>query len=181
MSCKYAFFLDCLGSSLIKFGQRFGGSGGASFDDSVLVNFTYAHYLSGLIISNVDDIQACQFIYRSPYDNQSLILSPVHGNHGNPMESTYIYHFDDNERVDEVTVVSCNQTYGTPGGSSFTIPIVKRFRFKTTKGRLIPADIPPIDSDIRSESFSKHDLGYVTGKSGQSIDQLQFVWYRTKK
>lgn len=171
----------CLDISLIKAGQLFGGNGGANFDDSLLLNFTPNHYLSGLIISNTNRTHVCQFIYRSPYTNQSRILSPVHGNLGRPMKSTHVYHFDDDERVEEVTILSSNQTYTTSKKTSFTTVIVKGFQFITTKGRIIPADIPLIDDDIRSERFPGYILGYVTGKEGLAIDQLQFMWYRAKK
>ena len=167
--------------SLIRAGHPFGGNGGDNFDDSLLLNFTSTHYLSGFIISNTNQFDACQFIYRSPYENQSLILSPVHGSFGRPMHSTRIYHFDDDERVENVIVISSDQTYGSPGKTYYTTDIVKGFQFITTKGRTIPADISHINGAGRSERFPRYVLGYVTGKVGLSIDQLQFMWYRIKK
>ena len=97
------------------------------------------------------------------------------------MNSTHTYHFDDDERVEEVIVISSNQDFVNGNKIPFTTVIVKGFQFITTKGRTIPADISHINGDGRSERFPRYVLGYVTGKSGLAVDQLQFMWYRKKK
>ena len=167
--------------SLVKAGQRFGGSGGQDFDDSLLVNFTHTHYLSGLIIFSEHEYPWYQFIYRSASDNQSLIVSLTHGNYGGSINSTHTYHLDDDERVDEVTVGFSNYLFGDPNNNHFSTVLIKGLQFRTTKGRTIPPDFPLLNSDIRSERFPGYILGYAAGSSALAIDQLQFVWYRTKK
>jgi hypothetical protein len=54
-------------------------------------------------------------------------------------------------------------------------------KFITTKVRSIPPDIYLAGNDVELEYFPGYTLGYVTGKSGLRIDQLQFFWYRTKQ
>lgn len=97
------------------------------------------------------------------------------------MSSTHTYHLDDDERVEEVKMVFSNKGYWINGKDNFTTLIVNGFQFKTTTSRIIPADIPLVGSDIKVERFPGHILGYVTGKTGVYIDQLQFMWYQTRK
>lgn len=174
-----------LGILPIKVGQKFGGLGDGgplqSFDDSTSPNFTYAHYLSGLTVFYKYDYPWCQFIYRSAYDNQSVVLSRIRGNYGSSIDSTHTYHLDADERVDEATVIFTNHVFGDPDKEHFKTVIIKALQFRTTKGRFIPPDFPPFDGDIRSERFPGYTLGYVIGSSALAIDRLQFVWYRTKK
>ena len=174
------FFLVCLDLSLVKVGQPFGESVGQDFDDSLLANFTYTHYLSGLIISNIDEYPSCQFIYRSPCDDGSLIFSPIHGNYERPMNLTLKYVLDVDERIEEVMMISSKHIVHDPNRDHLNTVAIKKLQFKTSKDRFIPARNRLVYGDFQSERFPGYTLGYVTGKAALAIDQLQFVWYRTK-
>ncbi len=163
---------------LIKAGRKFGGDGGSDFDDSSSPNFTYSHYLSGLLFSGIFGFDGCQFIYKSSPDNQSRIQSSVHGNGGNTINSTHKYYLNADERIEEVRVKSYNVQFGS---DRVIAKIIRGLQFVTTKNRTIPPDILLTGDQVESESFRGYTLGYVTGKSGQSINQLQFFWYRTKQ
>jgi hypothetical protein len=164
---------------LIKAGGKFGGTGGTYFDDSSLPGFMFHHYLSGIVtpVSN-DDFDSCQFHYSSPYDNESRIESNVHGKFGQKMGSTQKFDLNQDEKIYKVQVNVFDMVFLISNGTLYTTKIIKALKFFTTKGR----SIPPYSSQIGktfTEEFGGYTLGYVTGQSGQCIDQLQFFWYRT--
>ncbi len=163
---------------LIKTGRKFGGDGGSDFDDSSLPNFMYSHYLSGLRFSAMFGFHACQFIYKSSYDNQSPIESIIRGNGGNTIDWTHNYTLNADERIEQVRVESHNIVVGR---DRVMAKIIGGLQFITTENRTIPSDISLTGDQVESESFPGYTLGYVTGRSGQKIDQLQFFWYRTKQ
>jgi hypothetical protein len=189
---------------LIISGRKFGGDGGDNFDDSSSPNFTSSHYVSGFVFSDIDVFDACQFIYTSSHDNQSRIESSVRGYGGNKIKSTYKYYLTADERIELVQVKSFNEplddsndytynetlyesndyTYNERLDDSndytYTQKLVRGLKFVTTKGQRIPPGPLLTGNDVQSENFTGYTLGYVTGRSGQKIDQLQFFWYRMK-
>jgi hypothetical protein len=66
-------------------------------------------------------------------------------------------------------------------GVEFTTTVIRGLKFITTKGRRIPPGIPLTGNDVVTEQFLGYTLGYVTGKSGLRVDQLQFFWYRSEE
>ncbi len=66
-------------------------------------------------------------------------------------------------------------------GLKFTTKIIRGLQFITTKDRRIPPGISLTGDDVETEQFLGYTLGYVTGKSGLRIDQLQFFWYRVEQ
>jgi hypothetical protein len=169
-----------LDTILIKAGRKFGGDGGNDFDDSFLPNFTSSHYVSGILFSDIVDFNACQFIYKSSRDNQSRIVSIVHGNGGKKINSTYIYNLTADERIKHVQVRSFYKTfYSSNAYVVDTRKVITGLKFITTNNRTIPPNFNIIRNDVESEEFLGYTLGYVTGKSDEQIDQLQFFWYRT--
>jgi hypothetical protein len=94
------------------------------------------------------------------------------------MESTQRFVLNQDEKIYKVQVNVMEMTFTVGNNIGFTTKIIKALKFFTTKGR----SIPPYNSQtgkIFTEQFDGYTLGYVTGKSGQCIDQLQFFWYRT--
>lgn len=164
---------------MIKAGQRFGGDGGAYFDDSSSLLFTHTHHLSGITLSTSGELDSCQFIYSSPCQNQSDIESDIHGLNGVRINSTSTYYLDHDERIKKVSVKSYNITFVSPDESRYSTKVVRRLQFTTTNGQRIPPGIALEDNTVQSESFPGYTLGYATGKAGLRIDQLQFYWYRT--
>jgi hypothetical protein len=98
------------------------------------------------------------------------------------MNTTYEYHLNDNERVEKVQVKALLEPFINPNNRlKFTTKIIRGLKFITTKGRRIPPGIPLTGNDVETEQFLGYTLGYVTGKSGLRIDQLQFFWYRAEE
>jgi hypothetical protein len=98
------------------------------------------------------------------------------------MNTTYKYHLNDNERVEKVQIKALFETFiNANNGLKFTTKIIRGLQFITTKGRRIPSGIPLTGNDVETEQFLGYTLGYVTGKSGLRIDQLQFFWYRSEE
>jgi len=59
--------------------------------------------------------------------------------------------------------------------------LIRSIQFFTTKGRKIPSAYEDEEDDEPFfEQYNGYSLGYVTGKSAQYVDQLQFYWYRTE-
>ena len=169
------------GTSLIKAGRKFGGDGGADFDDSLSPMFTVFHYLSGFIFSDVEQFRACQFIYTSSERNQTQIRANVHGDFGYRINTIYKFNLTDDERIEKVRVHSSYQTFTAGEKPRLTTKLIRKVGFITTKGRSIPPDLDLADNGVEFEQFPGYTVGYVTGRSGGNVDQLQFVWYRTKQ
>jgi hypothetical protein len=166
---------------VIQRGRKFGDNVGGDFDDSLLPNFTYAHYLSGFRCSDVVNFNACQFIYSSSHHNQSQIESRVYGANGQRMNTTYKYHLDDDERIEKVQVKLLPERFKNAKTGPFTMKIIRGLKFITTKGRSFPPNINLTGNGLEVEYFPGYTLGYVTGKSVSTIHQLQFFWYRTEQ
>jgi hypothetical protein len=56
--------------------------------------------------------------------------------------------------------------------------IITGIQFFTTRGRASPSYAGGL-GDRFTEEVDGYTLGYVTGRSAQYIEQLQFIWYRT--
>lgn len=65
-------------------------------------------------------------------------------------------------------------------GTNITMSIITGIEFISTSGVVSPSYDGRL-GDTFSEEFDGYTLGYVTGRSGQYIEQLQFFWYRTKR
>ena len=63
-------------------------------------------------------------------------------------------------------------------GTNQTISVITGLEFLSNKGRF-----SPLYSDELGETFSEqydgYTLGYVTGRSAEYVEQIQFVWYRS--
>lgn len=143
----------------------------------MLPKFTSSHYLSGFIFSDIDRFDSCQFIYTSSDNKQTKRESNFHGGNGKKINSTYKYYLDNDERIERVHVKSFHVTFIS--NNDHTTKVIRGLKFVTTKDRIIPPGIQLTGDDVEFEYFPGYTLGYVTGKSGFTIDQLQFFWYRT--
>ena len=165
---------------LIKPGKKFGGIGGSNFDDSKSSSLTFSHYLSGIrVLNDSSNFDACQFIYTSFNDNQSRIFSSVHGSYEQKVNLPNEYHLDDGERIVKVQVRIENTLFytDTSQSSTYSTKLIKGLKFTTNKGRSFPPVTLQGDNIETEENFG-FILGYVAGKAGRYIDQLQFYWYR---
>lgn len=142
------------------------------------------YYLSEFSISSLDRFDACQFTYRSSRGDQSRIESPVHGNGKQPISLPHEYRLDDDERIKQVHVLTTVDivvdTDNTTHPGIKRIKRIQKFQFITTKNRKLPNRVVLPDNGFQTENFLGYTLGYVTGRTGLIIDQLQFVWYRTE-
>jgi hypothetical protein len=163
-----------LDTPLIKSGTKFGGTGGGSFDDSSMRNFTPLHYLRGMI-TRCDTIPLawCQFLYSSPDNSENILESDVHGTRST---SDVIERFvlTRNERINEVQVVVDNEII-LINGIEQSVPLIRGVRLFTTEGRQSQS-IDHIEGERFTEKFDGHAVRYVTGRKGLYIDQLQFHW-----
>ena len=174
-------YIFLLATYFIKPGKKFGGTGGSKFNDSKSLSLTLSHYLSGIVVSeNLNNFDACQFIYTLSNDNQSRIYSKVHGNEGKKLKSSKEYYLNDGERIVKVQVKIDDIIFSINGNHShgFDAKLIGGLNFITNKGRSFPSEYEEDDDDdIESEDNRGYIIGYVAGKAGLSIDQLQFYWY----
>jgi hypothetical protein len=162
----------------IKVGQTFGGLDGDYFYDSSIPNFTYDHYLNGIIVSHDEinnHLQSIQFLYRSSYDQRSNIKSEIHGNYRFESENTQTFILKKDERIYKVRG---QITQSLEDNSKYTRTWIRGIQFFTTKGRKIPTYKDEEDDETFFEQYNGYILGYVTGRADRNIDQFQFYWYR---
>ncbi len=169
-----------LGTLLVKAGQKFGGKGGSYFYGSLTKNITYYHYLSGIITSINEEgnfLGSLQVLYSSSQDNGSLIKSKIYGNYGRKPTNAQSFILDKDERINKVQGKLINRTLIIADNSQLVL-LIGEVQFFTTKGRVSPS-LDQEDGVKFIEQFEGYTLGYVAGRSGLYIDQLQFFWYRT--
>jgi len=95
MILKQTDILLILETLSIKIGEKFGRIDGVDFCNSSLPNFTYYHYLDGIIVSpdKKDDS------YTSSYDQQSNIKSKINGNYRFKLENTQTFIRNNDEKI----------------------------------------------------------------------------------
>jgi len=170
---NYSIVLD---DPLIKAGEQFGNTDGTYFDDSSSSDFTCSHYLYGLLTrTDEDGLESYQFSYNSPHDNQPKIQSRFHGNEN--FLQKYEFEFDKNEKIIRVEGQFVNKTLHSANGTNITKLLITGIQFISEQDHVNPLYDGPSDKSF-SESFDGYTLGYVTGRSSQYIEQLQFFWYR---
>jgi len=170
-----------LGTLLVKAGQKFGGKGGSYFYGSLTKNITYYHYVSGIITSISEKrnfLGSLQVLYSSSQDNDSLIESKIYGNDGWKPKITQSFILDKDERINKVQGKIINRILTMRDKSQVPTLLIGEVQFFTTKGRVSPSHHQE-DGVVFIEQFEGYTLGYVAGRSGLYIDQLQFFWYRT--
>jgi hypothetical protein len=167
-----------LGNLSIKAGEKFGDITGSAFDDSLMNNFTSFDYFRG-IITQSDSILLhwIQCFYSSNSSSEDFLPGIIHGIR-DPNDLGQPFFLDEDENVDKVQVKLDNvQLYDNhvPVGNP---RLVIAIRFFTTKGRSSP-DISQARGDNYTEQYPGYTLGYIAGRSGRYIDQIQFYWYLT--
>lgn len=157
-------------------GRAYGNNGGGSFDDSniftdqssIASDFTPSEYHVTYCANNGLSIQ---FTYETTLHNGSKISkkAPRHG-----AERTCSSHtiFLRGNAITKVTVVTRHFT-SEHGPSIRAIAGIQFF----TNGWESPFYGDKVDS-ISTEMSSSHRLGYLVGRHGYLIDQLQLVWIR---
>jgi hypothetical protein len=115
----------------------------------------------------------CQFLYSSPYNPENILESKVHGTRST---TNVIERFDlnRNERINKVQVVVDNEIL-LINGIEQSVPLIRGVRLFTTQGRQSHS-IDHIEGERSTEQFDGYTVGYVTGRKGLFIDQLQFHW-----
>ncbi|CAF1128231.1 unnamed protein product [Rotaria sordida] len=161
---------------IIKPGQKFGGTSGDDFNDSLLPDFT-CHHLSAIgVYAHDDNIESYQFFYSLDNDNQLTIESQIHGNQNSEM--IRMFEFDKDEKIDSVEGQIINENIVSPNGTNLTISRITGLQFFSTKGRASLSYNGQLGQTF-TENFDQYTLGYVTGKATHYINQLQFFWYPT--
>ncbi|CAF1109626.1 unnamed protein product [Adineta ricciae] len=167
-------------NSLVLFGQIFGHSNEKPFDDSLTLNFTSLPYLNGFCARDNDDgLESYQFFYLSPLNKKQIIESNVHGNQTKTFQKKF--HFSEkNERIIQVQGRLVKKSLSSSNGTNQTISIITGLEFISNKGRISPLYSGELGEEF-NEQYDGYTLGYVTGRSAQYIEQLQFIWYREKE
>jgi hypothetical protein len=83
---------------------------------------------------------------------------------------------DENEKFIKVQVFYHNVSYYI-GNVLQSIPMIRGLRLFTTRGNASPS-FDYGQSTVATEQFDGYTIGYVSGRSGLAIDQIQFHWYR---
>ncbi|CAF1329257.1 unnamed protein product [Adineta ricciae] len=164
--------------SRIKSGNKFGGlEGGHSFDDFIENGLTSSHYLCGMITGcNKYPLDWCQFCYSSLNDDKKLIIkSELQGTYGSD-EIIERFCIKKNERINKVQVIVDYITLYVDEVRKL-VPLVRGIRLFTTNGRS-SGSIDHLNGELYTEEIPGYFVGYVMGRSGAFIDQLQFHWYK---
>jgi hypothetical protein len=88
------------------------------------------------------------------------------------------FFLDRNETIYKVQVVTKYLTLYKNDKPSFNTTLIRALGLFTTKGRSSES-IDHADGQHFTEQYEGYTVGYVAGRSGRYIDQLQFYWYRT--
>jgi hypothetical protein len=162
---------------LIKTGKKYGGgTGGHYFDDSLSRDFTYSHYLNGMVAYTHDDgLESYEFHYISSHDNEGQVQSGVHGNRS--LSNMKMFDFDKGDKIYKVEGQLINKTIVSTNGTNLTISIITGLQFFSESKMNSLSYNGPFGEEF-TEEVPDYTLGYVTGRSNQYIEQLQFVWYR---
>jgi len=111
-------------------------------------------------------------------DNRIPIESDIHGNQTSKQVDEC--DFETNGKINRVDFTIIQKKWISPNGTKLTREIIIGIRFHSYEaGRANPLFHDQLGEE-RGEEFPGYTLGYVTGRSGQYIEQLQFFWYRTK-
>ncbi|CAF1109640.1 unnamed protein product [Adineta ricciae] len=163
-------------------GKKFGESNATKFDDSLRWNVNSLPYFYGFC-PRVDSegLESYQFFYASSQNQQPKIKSDVHGTQ--PKNSRSDFDFSEkNDRVIQVQGRLVKKSMLSPSGINQTINIITELEFISKTGRVSPLHIISVQKELSekfSEEYEGYVLGYVTGRSAEYVEQIQFVWYRS--
>ncbi|CAF1300294.1 unnamed protein product [Adineta ricciae] len=167
-------------NSFVLSGQIFGHSNEKSFDDSLAADFKYLPYLNGFCAQDNDDgLESYQFFYLSPLNEKQIIESDVHGNQTKNFKKKFDFS-GKNERIIQVQGRLVKKSVSSSNGTNQTISVITGLEFISNEGRVSPLYSDELGEEF-NEQYDGYTLGYVTGRSAQYIEQLQFIWYRTKE
>jgi len=150
---------------------------GYDFDDSLTTKMTLSHYVCGIIfLPDWYPLNWFQCLYSSKNDPENIIEGDIHGmKHINDTYQRFFLGKD--EKINKIQVkIDYVQLY-KDGIPTIYTRLIMGIRFFTTKDRKSQS-IDNIPGETYIEQFDGYILGYVTGKSGRYIDQLQFYWYK---
>ncbi|CAF1175455.1 unnamed protein product [Adineta steineri] len=162
---------------LIKSGKQLGGTGGHNFDDFIESNLTYLHYLRGMITGCKDlPLDWCQFCYSSSNDDCQMIMQSEIRGTCETNDDTERFIINENERINKIQVVVDHEILFVNDIQKI-VPLIRGIRFFTTNGQTSQS-IDHLQGDLYTEELYGYFVGYVTGRSGLFIDQLQFYWFK---
>ena len=163
---------------MIRAGSKFGDNdtGDGQFDDSFTTNFTCSHYLRGMYAQRgFFPSNWFQFVYSSTNQPDQMINGDIHGS-GSEKDLSERFLLDKDEKVYKVQVVYEDTPYELNKVKGIA-PAVRGIRLFTTKGRA-SLSIDHAKGTKIIEQFDGYTVGYVSGRSGIHLDQIQFHWYR---
>jgi hypothetical protein len=111
-------------------------------------------------------------------DNGSPIESDTRGNQTSKQVDKF--DFGKNGKINRVHFTIIHKKWISPNGTNLTREIIIGIRFHSDDaGQANPLFRNQMGEKC-DEEFPGYTLGYVTGRAGLYIEQLQFFWYRTK-
>jgi hypothetical protein len=116
-----------------------------------------------------------RFLYSSPNEPENIIKAKFQGTRREKdTEKQFLLAKDEKiykvqVKVDDVMLYTNNKPAGTT-------KLIRAIRFFTTKGQSSQS-IDHAGGEMFTEQFDGYTLGYVTGRTGSFVDQLQFYWY----
>ena len=120
-------------------------------------------------------METYQFLYYSPRAKYQKIQSQFHGDED--FNQRYEFEFGKNEKINRVEGQIVNKSFRSKNGTITTKSVITGLKFTSTEHRASPPS-NELSGIHFNESFVGYTLGYVTGRSSQYIEQLQFFWYR---
>ncbi len=116
-----------------------------------------------------------QFLYSSTNQPDQMIKGDIRGSRSEEDISEFFL-LDKDEKVYKVQIVYENTPYWK-NNIKRIVPTVRGIRLFTTKGRASPS-IDHAQGTKVIEQFDGYTVGYVSGRSGIYLDQIQFHWHR---
>jgi len=111
-------------------------------------------------------------------DNGSPVKFNTHGNQTSVFD--HEFYFGKNAKINRVHFKIIQKKWISPNGTNFTREIIIGIRFHSDDAGQANPLFHDQTGEECGEEFPGYTLGYVTGRAGLYIEQLQFFWYRTK-
>lgn len=120
-------------------------------------------------------LEWCQFLYSSSIDPENVLESELQGTR-QANDLIQRFYLGKTERIKKVQIVVNSQILYVNDIRKL-VPLICGVRLFATNGQTSPS-IDHFKGEFHTEQFDGYIVGYVTGRSGLYVDQLQFHWYR---
>jgi hypothetical protein len=116
-----------------------------------------------------------QFLYSSSYHPDDIIEADIRGTRPKT-DISERFLLGKDEKIYKVQVVYYNASYNIHNVLT-NASVIRGVRLFTTKGRASPS-LDQAEGTTTTEQFDGYIVGYVSGRAGLAVDQIQFHWHR---